>query len=451
MPLSLYQELVSDVSMLLLDEPTSGLDSFQAVNVVANLKEIATKRNLACLMTIHQPSWKIFSLFDNVILLTRGGIFYSGPPKEASAYFERLGMPTPEGSNPADHFINIAENLDRTDESEKRVMSLLTSWQEHERAKKTSESNDASINNEVLGESEKAETPAEAEGGDESPASSAERGEKTSSPSAVAAAAAPVDDEHLVAYREWPTSWMSELVVLSERKYLQIIRNPITLIGTAGQTIVLCIIIGFAFFRLSNSQSDVLARIGVLFFIPINASFAVIFPILAIFPLQRAIMRRERASGLYRTSSFYVSQVLVEVPAQIFQRFLFYVLIYFMIGLQQTAAAFFIYMAVNIVQVFTAIGIGFAIGSLSPTVEIANIIAPLINVIFLLFGGNLLPSPPPWYIWIKWISPITYAYSALSQNEYRGQVYSCDGTASGSQCYPNVSASPAPRCNATQY
>lgn len=320
--------------MLLLDEPTSGLDSFQAVNVVANLKEIAVKRNLACLMTIHQPSWKIFSLFDKVILLTRGGTFYSGPPSEAPAYFDTLGLPTPEGSNPADHFINIAENLDRTDESEKRVMSLLTSWKDHEASRKDTlelvPSGDTSTN-EVETEKEKS----------------------SSSPPITVA---PIDDEHLAAYRHWPTSWASELVVLSERKYLQIVRNPITLIGTAGQTIVLCIIIGFAFFRLGQSQADVLARIGVLFFIPINASFAVVFPILAIFPLQRAIMRRERASGLYRTSSFYTSQILVEIPAQFLQRFLFYCLLYWMIGLKNTAAAFFIYMAVNIVQVLTAVG-----------------------------------------------------------------------------------------------
>lgn len=66
-------------------------------------------------------------------------------------------------------------------------------------------------------------------------------------------------------------------------------------------------------------------------------------------------MRRERSSGLYRTSSFYLSQILVEIPSQLAQRLLFYVLIYFMTGLRQTAAAFFIYLAVNFVQVTTAV------------------------------------------------------------------------------------------------
>jgi hypothetical protein len=246
---------VSDVSLLLLDEPTSGLDSFQAVNVVDNLKEISQKRNLACLMTIHQPSWKIFTLFDKVILLTRGGVFFSGPPIEAPAYFDSLGLPTPKGTNPADHFINMAENLDRTDESEKRVLSLLSSWQSHQKGK-------ASVPS-VIGGSDSGEAAIT----DDVAAS-----EKVLSSSAVPT----LDEAHLKAYRHWPTSWYSELLVLASRKLVQITRNPITIIGTAGQTTVLLIVIGFAFFRLGRSQSDVLARIGVLFFVPINASFAVV-------------------------------------------------------------------------------------------------------------------------------------------------------------------------------
>ena len=152
-------------------------------------------------------------------------------------------------------------------------------------------------------------------------------------------------------------------------------------------------------------------------------------------------MKRERSSGLYRTSSFYVAEVLVEIPAQIAQRVLFYVILYWMIGLKPTGAAFFIFLGVNFMQVLTAIGIGLLIGSLSPNIDIANILAPLFNVIMLLFGGNLLPSPPPWFVWLRWISPITYAYAALSINEFSGAVYECDDSSGGmqSQCYRSVS------------
>ncbi|UZJ56055.1 hypothetical protein CBS101457_005375 [Exobasidium rhododendri] len=416
---SIGTELVSDVSLLLLDEPTSGLDSFQAINVVDNLREISQKRNLACLMTIHQPSYKIFTLFDKVILLTRGGVFYSGPPLEALAYFESLGMGTPEGSNPADHFIQLAENLDRTDESEKRVLSLLTSWQAHTKRQSEEKSVYPSVS--------KASDSSQVQREDDMDSSKEKKLHSS-------AATSTFDEAHLRAYRHWPTAWHSELLVMASRKFVQITRDPKTLIGTAAQTVILLIIIGFAFFRLGRSQADVLARIGVLFFIPINNTFAVIFPILSVFPLKRAIMKRERSAGMYRTSSFYLAELMVEIPSQMAQRALYYIILYWMIGLKATASAFFIFLAVNFVQVFTSVAIGLAIGAASPTVQIANILAPMINVVSLLFGGNLLPSPPPWFIWLRYISPITYAYSAFSTNEYIGETYSCDGDAS-SQCY----------------
>lgn len=138
---------------------------------------------------------------------------------------------------------------------------------------------------------------------------------------------------------------------------------------------------------------------------------------------------------MYRTSSFYVSKVMTEVPNQMLQRALFYIIVYWMIGLRSTAGSFFIWLAINFLQIGTAIGLGLCIGSGSPSIEVANIYAPLINVVFLLFGGNLLPlsSIPPWFIWLHWISPITFTYSALAQNEFRDITFSCD--ADTSQCY----------------
>lgn len=44
-------------------------------------------------------------------------------------------------------------------------------------------------------------------------------------------------------------------------------RDRATLFGTLGQTVVILILVGFAFFRLGRSQADVLSRIGVLFFV----------------------------------------------------------------------------------------------------------------------------------------------------------------------------------------
>ena len=119
------------MSLLFLDEPTSGLDSFAAALLVDNVSRIVKERNLACFMTVHQPSWAIFTKLDRVILLARGAVYYDGPPRDTIPYFRTLGFEVPEGSNPADYFIGIAENKERDNEGEKRVMMLLDKWSEH--------------------------------------------------------------------------------------------------------------------------------------------------------------------------------------------------------------------------------------------------------------------------------------------------------------------------------
>lgn len=411
---SIGTELVSDVSLLLLDEPTSGLDAFAAWSVVENLRDISRERNLACLMTIHQPSYRMFCQFDRVILLARGTVFYEGVPQDAIPYFESLGYKVPEGMNPADYLLDISQNLEKSDEAEDRIEALLKAWRDS-------------------GKGRDVRQEANAEGGIESTEvnekihGSADQNSRRSSMMK--------DEQHEDAYKTWPSNWLKELYILTERTTIETLRNPVLLFGALGQTVVLLIIIGFAFFRLGYDQPDVIARIGILFFIPVNASFAVLFPIINVFPLSRQIMRRERFAGLYRTSSFYLARMFVEVPSQILQRILFYVILYWMVGLQASAARFFIFLAINQIQILTSIGMGFCIGAVSPTVEIGSIIAPALNVIFFLFGGNLLPKPPPWFVWLRWISPITYSYLAIGQNEFNGQVYNCNGVSNGGTCY----------------
>jgi len=118
--------------MLFLDEPTSGLDAYAAMLLVDNVSRITKDRNLATLMTVHQPSWAMFTQLDRVILMAKGGVYYEGPPREAVTWFKGLGYDVPEGVNPADHFISIAED-EGSEGSKERVKHLLDSWTEEKR------------------------------------------------------------------------------------------------------------------------------------------------------------------------------------------------------------------------------------------------------------------------------------------------------------------------------
>lgn len=63
---------------LFADEPTSGLDCFQARSVVYLLHKLAVRSNSTVIISIHEPRASICSLFDDVTLMSEGGVVYSG-------------------------------------------------------------------------------------------------------------------------------------------------------------------------------------------------------------------------------------------------------------------------------------------------------------------------------------------------------------------------------------
>ena len=90
-------ELVANPSILFMDEPTSGLNSSAALTVMKAARRVADT-NRAVICTIHQPSAELFEMFDNLLLLQKGGLTaYFGPIGKESqtllSYFEENGAP----------------------------------------------------------------------------------------------------------------------------------------------------------------------------------------------------------------------------------------------------------------------------------------------------------------------------------------------------------------------
>ncbi|KAK9045522.1 hypothetical protein V6N11_051432 [Hibiscus sabdariffa] len=75
---SIGQSLLHDPAVLLLDEPTSGLDSTSAFNVKRILKSIDVSRQRTVVLSMHQPSFKILSTMDRIMLLSKGKVVHHG-------------------------------------------------------------------------------------------------------------------------------------------------------------------------------------------------------------------------------------------------------------------------------------------------------------------------------------------------------------------------------------
>ncbi|KAM7526196.1 hypothetical protein LguiA_016098 [Lonicera macranthoides] len=104
-------EMVMEPSLLILDEPTSGLDSSSSNLLLRALRREALEGVNICTV-VHQPSYTLYKMFDDLILLAKGGLIaYQGPVKKVEEYFAGLGITVPERVNPPDHFIDVLEGI----------------------------------------------------------------------------------------------------------------------------------------------------------------------------------------------------------------------------------------------------------------------------------------------------------------------------------------------------
>lgn len=106
-------EMVMEPSLLILDEPTSGLDSTSSQFVLKALRrEALVGVNVG--VVLHQPSYGLFRLFDDVMFLAKGGrVVYLGPVDNVEAYFASMGIIVPDRINPPDHYMDVLEGISK--------------------------------------------------------------------------------------------------------------------------------------------------------------------------------------------------------------------------------------------------------------------------------------------------------------------------------------------------
>jgi ABC-type multidrug transport system ATPase subunit len=107
--LSIGVEIIHYPDALMIDECTTGLDSATSDEVVGYVRRLCDQ-NRTILLSIHQPSPIAFKLFDLLLLLSEGRVFYFGPADKAVQFFtdSPFKFAMAEHMNPGDFVVSIA-------------------------------------------------------------------------------------------------------------------------------------------------------------------------------------------------------------------------------------------------------------------------------------------------------------------------------------------------------
>eukprot|EP00968_Pinguiococcus_pyrenoidosus_P013180 scaffold1187_cov258-Pinguiococcus_pyrenoidosus.AAC.24 len=312
--LSIACELLSDPNVLFCDEPTSGLDSFQAERVVETLQQLAKEgRTVVCV--IHQPSGKVFSMFDDLVLLTpQGEPAYVGSVTRMISYFASLGYHCPRVVSPGEFAVNLVSIDRESPELEEKSMQRI-----------------AKIVN-------------------------ADRGRRDGKLSAKDDDAV-VDAESEAVVEAQQASMAEQYKLLFLRSMREVSRAKLPFFIKTMQQLSTAIIYG-GIYKLSDSQKSIQDRFGLLSLVAIGTTNIGVTSTVRSFPKEKAIFKEEQAKKIYGVFPYFLSKVVADIPVSTFLSCLFGAIIYPLTGLQRTFGKFMRFIGLNVLHSVTSSAIG---------------------------------------------------------------------------------------------
>ncbi|EFN55090.1 hypothetical protein CHLNCDRAFT_134988 [Chlorella variabilis] len=147
------------------------------------------------------------------------------------------------------------------------------------------------------------------------------------------------------------------------------------------------------------------------------------FGALTTFSSEAGIIQRERSSKSYHVLPYYLARFICDMPLRVGQGLLFGSILYWIVGLNPSAKAFFIFCALTICEGLAAQGLGVAISAAAKNEKVAIALAPMITVILMLFGGFYVNTQtiPPVLSWIRYISHLYWAFMGFAINDFAGR------------------------------
>ncbi|CAM9326274.1 unnamed protein product, partial [Chrysoparadoxa australica] len=380
--LTIGVELVTNPSILFLDEPTTGLDDESSRVVLSAVRRSTDRFGLIVVATLHQPSRSLFEMFDDFLLLKKGGrMAYCGPlGKNSEALVSYLATLHPtfvmdHDENPADFVLGICEGS----HSPVDTVAAFADSKECEALRHKVAT--------VL----------------MNPAPLAQRGAR-------------------------PHQWKQFLLV-AERQFTAQVRNQSYSGMRMFWTVFGGVMIGTLFLQVEHDLEGAILVIAACFF----AVYVAVVPMqAAVVPLvaERAVMFREVSSGTYTRLAYSIGNIAADLPLHLLTAFIFAVLFYFTVGMR-SGVEHLAYFAMMIGLTYWILpSIGQLMALICPNVETANGLSGLCIILSTMTMGFLIietQMPHSWQ-WAYWANALRYPMQGVVCNELAGQSYPVNAT-----------------------
>lgn len=126
--LSVGSQLLLDTDVVLLDQPVSGMDILDSFFLIDYLRQWAARGRIV-IMTIHPPTYEIFTMMSRVAIISTGRMVFHGKRRDLLPYFSYIDFPCPAYKNPSDYYLDLVtlDNLspEAMLESSQRVENLV--------------------------------------------------------------------------------------------------------------------------------------------------------------------------------------------------------------------------------------------------------------------------------------------------------------------------------------
>ncbi|KAJ7018816.1 pleiotropic drug resistance ABC transporter [Mycena alexandri] len=436
---SIAEALATRMRLGAWDNSTRGLDASTALEFGRALRIATDVSRLTTIVSIYQASETLYSLFDKVCVLSEGRMVYFGPADQAREYFLSLGyIPQAERQTTPDFIVSV------TDAAGRVVRPGLTPAEDQARPRSSAELAEHFLRSPMM----KANVEDINAYNEECETEHEERVEKYKR-SAHA--------EHAKGTRRaspYTVSLFMQARAVMLRRVQIIMGAKIPTVITLSTFIIQGVIIGSVFLKLPQATSAYFSRGGVMFFGLLFSALSSMAEIAALFA-QRPIVLRQSKAALYHPFIEAVALTLVDMPITFATTGVFSILLYFMVGLQQTASQFFIFflflfsMAITMKAFFRGIAAAFK----SPAT--AQSVAGIVLLVLVIYTGYTIPKAvralPPrrfpsltiphsrWALrWITYINPLRYGFEGVVANEFHTLKGSCSSLVPSGPGYENI-------------